>query len=109
MAIRWDKFTVKAQEAVQNASQLAAENGNPEMLPLHLLAALLADKEGVIWPVLEKVGVPAAQLPKVSGSAAQPGVSQALNQALELAFKEAEQFKDDYVSTEHLLLALTRL
>ncbi len=120
MAIRWDKFTVKAQEAVQNASQLAAENGNPEMLPLHLLAALLADKEGVIWPVLEKVGVPAAQLaakaneavaqlPKVSGSAAQPGVSQALNQALDLAFKEAEQFKDEYVSTEHLLLALTRL
>ena len=58
MAIRWDKFTVKSQEAVQNASQLAAENGNPEILPLHLLAVLLADKEGVIPAVLEKIGVP---------------------------------------------------
>ena len=57
MAIRWDKFTVKSQEAVQSASQLAAENGNPEILPLHLLAVLLADKEGVIPAVLEKIGV----------------------------------------------------
>jgi len=82
MAIRWDKFTVKSQEAVQNAAQLASENGNPEILPLHLLAALLADKEGVIPSVLEKVGVPllqldgkaqdaVSQLPKVSGAAAQ--------------------------------------
>ncbi|HET7346177.1 MAG TPA: ATP-dependent chaperone ClpB, partial [Acidobacteriaceae bacterium] len=120
MAIRWDKFTVKSQEAVQNAAQLASENGNPEILPLHLLAALLADKEGVIPSVLEKVGVPllqldgkaqdaVSQLPKVSGSAAQPGASNALNQVFDQAFKEAENFKDDYVSTEHLLLALTGL
>jgi ATP-dependent Clp protease ATP-binding subunit ClpB len=120
MAIRWDKFTVKSQEAVQNAAQLASENGNPEILPLHLLAALLADKEGVIPSVLEKVGVPllqldgkaqdaVSQLPKVSGAAAQPGASNALNQVFDQAFKEAETFKDDYVSTEHLLLALTGL
>ena len=120
MAIRWEKFTVKSQEAVQNASQLAAENGNPEILPLHLLAALLGDKEGVIPSVLDKIGVPVGQLdakakeavnqlPKVSGASAQPGASNALNQVFEAAFKEAEQFKDDYVSTEHLLLALTRL
>jgi ATP-dependent Clp protease ATP-binding subunit ClpB len=119
MAIRWDKFTVKSQEAVQNASQLAAENGNPEILPLHLLAVLLGDKEGVIPAVLEKIGVPVgqleakaqeavAQLPKVSGASAQPGASHALNQVFDQAFKEAEDFKDDYVSTEHLLLALTR-
>ncbi|HEX3984977.1 MAG TPA: ATP-dependent chaperone ClpB [Acidobacteriaceae bacterium] len=119
MAIRWDKFTVKSQEAVQNASQLAAENGNPEILPLHLLAVLLADKEGVIPAVLEKIGVPTdqlesraleavSQLPKVSGASAQPGASNALNQVFDQAFKEAENFKDDYVSTEHLLLALTR-
>ncbi|MGC2496596.1 MAG: ATP-dependent chaperone ClpB [Acidobacteriaceae bacterium] len=119
MAIRWDKFTVKSQEAVQTASHLAAENGNPEILPLHLLAVLLADKEGVIPAVLEKIGVPTdklesraldavSQLPKVSGSAAQPGASNALNQVFDQAFKEAENFKDDYVSTEHLLLALTR-
>jgi len=119
MAIRWDKFTVKSQEAVQNASQLAAENGNPEILPLHLLAVLLADKEGVIPAVLEKIGVPTdqlesraldavSQLPKVSGASAQPGASNGLNQVFDQAFKEAENFKDDYVSTEHLLLALTR-
>jgi ATP-dependent Clp protease ATP-binding subunit ClpB len=108
---------VKSQEAVQAASQLAAENGNPEVLPLHLLAALVEDKDGIIVPVLEKVGVPTAQLrtktqealgklPKVSGSAAQPNVSSALNKVFERGFKEAEQFKDEYVSTEHLLLAL---
>jgi len=56
MAIRWDKFTVKSQEAVQTASQLATENGSPELPPLHLLTALLEDKEGIIVPVLEKVG-----------------------------------------------------
>ncbi len=117
MAIRWEKFTVKSQEAVQAASQLAAENGNPEVLPLHLLSGLIEDRDGIIVPVLEKVGVPTAQLraqiqdalgklPKISGSAAQPGVSAALNKVLERAFKEAEQFKDEYVSTEHLLLAL---
>jgi ATP-dependent Clp protease ATP-binding subunit ClpB len=117
MAIRWEKFTVKSQEAVQAASQLAAEHGNPEILPLHLLAALVEDKEGIIIPVLEKVGVPAAQLrakvqdalaklPKVSGGAAQPGTSAALNKVFEQAFKEAGNFKDEYVSTEHLLLAL---
>ncbi|HUY80712.1 MAG TPA: ATP-dependent chaperone ClpB [Acidobacteriaceae bacterium] len=116
MAIRWEKFTVKSQEAVQAASQLAAEHGNPEILPLHLLAALLADREGIIAPVLEKVGVPVGQLsakveealgklPKVSGGG-QPGASAALNKVFEQAFKEASNFKDEYVSTEHLLLSL---
>jgi ATP-dependent Clp protease ATP-binding subunit ClpB len=116
MAIRWEKFTVKSQEAVQSASQLASEHGNPEVLPLHLLAALLGDREGIIAPVLEKIGVPVAplgakveeslgKLPKVSGGA-QPGASAALNRVFEQAFKEADNFKDEYVSTEHLLLAL---
>ncbi|HXQ37952.1 MAG TPA: Clp protease N-terminal domain-containing protein, partial [Anaerolineales bacterium] len=97
MAIRWEKFTVKSQEAVQAASQLAAENGNPEILPLHLLSALIDDREGIIVPVLEKIGVPATQLrakvqealeklPKVSGGA-QPNASNALNRVLEQAFK----------------------
>ena len=116
MAIRWDKFTVKSQEAVQAANGLAADNGNPELLPLHLLSALLGDHEGVILPVLEKIGVPTAhlagkakdalqKLPKVQGGA-QPGMGQALNRVLDQASKEAENFHDDYVSTEHLLLAL---
>jgi ATP-dependent Clp protease ATP-binding subunit ClpB len=117
MAIRWDRFTLKSQEAVQAASAYASEHGNPEVLPLHLLAALLEDKDGVIVPVLEKVGVPTAllrvraketldKLPKVSGGNAQPGMSQATQRVLEAATKEAENFKDEYVSTEHLLLAL---
>jgi len=120
MAIRWDKFTVKAQEAVQRASQLASEHGNPELQPLHLLAALLEDKEGIVPPVLEKIGIgPQAvlssvyseidKLPKVSGEAAQPTLSNEVNKLLDQAFKEASNFKDEYVSTEHLLLASTNL
>jgi len=121
MAVRWDKLTVKAQEAVQRASSLASEHGNPEVLPLHLLSTLLEDHEGIVPPVLEKLGVgPQAvlnnayadigRLPKVSGEGAnQPGMSPALNQLLERAFKEATNFKDEYVSTEHLLLAITQL
>jgi ATP-dependent Clp protease ATP-binding subunit ClpB len=119
MAIKWDKFTVKSQQALQAAQGHAAENGNPEVLPLHMMAALLEDKEGVVLPVLEKVGVPVQQLlatvnaaieklPKVQGASAQPGMGQALTKVLDGAFKEAETFKDDYVSTEHLLLSLAR-
>ncbi|MGA3105785.1 MAG: ATP-dependent chaperone ClpB [Terriglobales bacterium] len=119
MAIRWDKFTVKAQEAVQRANELASEHGNPEMMPLHLLAALVEDKEGIVAPVLEKIGIgPQAvlsdlykeieKLPKVSGSggAQQPAMSSQINQVLDKSFKEADTFKDEYVSTEHMLLAL---
>jgi ATP-dependent Clp protease ATP-binding subunit ClpB len=120
MAIRWDKFTVKAQEALQRASQLASEHGNPELQPIHLVAALLEDKENIVPPVLEKIGIgPQAvlsdvysqieKLPKVSGQAAQPGLSNEANTLLEQAFKEASNFKDEYVSTEHLLLAITHL
>ncbi len=120
MPIRWDKFTVKAQEAVQRANDLASEHGNPELAPLHLLAALVEDKEGIVTPVLEKIGIgPQAvlsdlykeieKLPKVSGSggAQQPSMSSQVNQVLEKSFKEADAFKDEYVSTEHILLALT--
>src|SRR5277367_1174531 len=118
MAIRWDKFTVKSQEAIQSASTLATEHGNPELLPLHLLSALLEDKDGIIVPVLQKIGVATDQLiakttealgklPKVSGGA-QPGTSNAMQKVLDQAFKEADNFKDEYVSTEHLLLALAK-
>ena len=58
MAIRWDKFTLKSQEAIQKASSLANENGQPEVVPMHLLTALLEDKEGIIVPLLQKVGHP---------------------------------------------------
>ncbi|HEY4381141.1 MAG TPA: ATP-dependent chaperone ClpB, partial [Acidobacteriaceae bacterium] len=117
MAFKWDKLTVKSQEAVQAAASAAAENGNPEVLPMHLLAALLEDREGVVLPVLEGAGVRVqellsganaaiSKLPKVSGGT-QPGMSNALTKVFDRASKEAENFKDDYVSTEHLLLALT--
>jgi ATP-dependent Clp protease ATP-binding subunit ClpB len=120
MAIRWDKFTVKSQQAMQQAQGRATEFGNPEMQPVHLLLALTEDREGVIPAVLEKIGVPMERLehelhaleqklPRVSGTANQPGLSQSLNRALDQAFKEASNFRDEYVSTEHLLLGIAHL
>src|SRR5664279_4200000 len=110
MAIRWDKLTVKAQEAVQRANDLASEHGNPELQPVHILAALLEDREGIVAPLLERVGLPVQsvqsqamaaieRLPKVSGGgAAQASLSNAANQLLENAFKEAANFRDEFVS-----------
>jgi ATP-dependent Clp protease ATP-binding subunit ClpB len=120
MAMRWDKFTLKSQEAVQRAVALANENGQPEVVPMHLLLALVEDKEGIIVPLLQKIGVPAdkllataqqaiAGMPKVSGSASEPGLSSSMQKVLNEASKEASDFKDEYVSTEHLLLALTHI
>jgi ATP-dependent Clp protease ATP-binding subunit ClpB len=119
MAIRWDKLTVKSQEAMQQAIAQASELGNPELQPVHLLLSLIADREGVILPVLEKIGVPVERLeaelhaieeklPRVSGAQGQPGLSNRLNKAVEQAFREAANFKDEYISTEHLLLGLAR-
>src|SRR6202142_2673599 len=121
MPIRWDKFTVKAQESIQRANELASEHGNPEMPPVHLLAALVEDREGIVPPVLEKIGIgPQAvlaeiyqeieKLPKVSGGGAnQATMSSQVNQLLENSFKQADQFKAEYVSPEPLLLAITSL
>jgi ATP-dependent Clp protease ATP-binding subunit ClpB len=118
MAIRWDKLTLKAQEAVQRANDVASEHGNPEVSPAHLLLALAEDREGIVPPILEKIGAnPRAitsearaaveTLPKVSGSGAtQAQVSNELSKVIDQAFKEANNFKDEYVSTEHLLLGL---
>jgi ATP-dependent Clp protease ATP-binding subunit ClpB len=117
MAIRWEKMTVKSEQAMQEAQQHAAELGNPEMQPVHLLLALVEDREGVVPAVLGKIGVPIERLesdlhgieeklPRVSGAAAQPSLSPALNKAVDQAFKEAENFKDEYISTEHLLLGV---
>jgi ATP-dependent Clp protease ATP-binding subunit ClpB len=118
MPFKWEKLTVKSQQAIQAAASLAAENGNPEVLPMHLLAALLEDREGVVLPVLEGAGVRVqqllaganaaiAKLPKVSGSNAQPAMAASMQKVLDRASKEADSFKDDFISTEHLLLALT--
>jgi ATP-dependent Clp protease ATP-binding subunit ClpB len=120
MAIRWEKLTVKSQQAMQQAQERATELGNPEMQPVHLLLALIEDREGVIPAVLEKIGVPTERLesslhaieeklPRVAGASAQPGISQTLNKVVDQAFREAANFKDEYVSTEHLLLGAAHL
>ena len=119
MAVRWEKFTVKAQEAVQAASDLAAEAGHPEVQPVHLLLALLNDREGIVPSVLAKIGAPVEPLrtrlqqvletfPKVTGATHQPQSSAAFLRLLDQSFREAQHFKDEYVSTEHLLLAATQ-
>src|SRR5882672_6416175 len=115
--IRFDKLTLKGQEALQSAQTHAQENNNPQVAPEHLLWALIEQKDGVVLPVLQKLGVNVqtlardmadaiAKLPKVQG---QPELymSPALGRILEDALKEADQFKDEYVSTEHLLIALS--
>ena len=120
MAIRWEKLTVKSQQAMQQAQERAAVLGNPEIQPAHLLLALIEDREGVIPAVLGKIGVPMERLeselhtieeklPRVAGAAAQPGVGQALNKVFDQGFREAANFKDEYVSTEHLLLGVAFL
>ena len=116
MTFQFDKLTLKAQEAVAQAQSMAGEAGRPEIDSLHLLAALVAQREGVVQAVLDKIGVNRDQLasmidselsrlPKVSGGSA-PQPNQGLRQALESAMSESAAMKDDYVSAEHLLLAL---
>src|SRR5215471_5171673 len=114
---RLDRLTQKAQEALQQSQAIAEKNQSQMMFPLHLLIALAEEKEGVVRPVLEKTGVrPDAllseaqrmlgSLPKTGNM--QPGMylAPSLNEVLESAFDEAGRFKDEFVSTEHMLLAL---
>src|SRR5205085_10948842 len=107
-------LTLKGQEALQAAHSHAQEKPNPQVTPEHLLWALIEQKEGIVLPVLQKLGVNLQtiahqladaidKLPKVQGQN-QLQMSPSLNRVLEDAFKEADQFKDEYVSTEHLLL-----
>lgn len=119
MAFRFDKLTLKAQEALAKAQELATDRGNAQIDPLHLLAALLVEQDGIVGPILERIGVNRGQLnriveaelghfARVSGGA-QPQGSQELNRVLEAAQREADAMKDEFVSTEHLLLALTKI
>jgi ATP-dependent Clp protease ATP-binding subunit ClpB len=112
----FDRFTIKAGEAIQAAARAARDAGHPEISGLHLLQALLAQEEGIVRPVLEKAGVhlPAleAQIRERLGhygrveGGSEPGLSRALRGALEAAEKAAKEMGDEYVSTEHLLLGL---
>jgi len=114
--LRFEKLTVKAQEALQDAHEVAARHENQEITPLHLLAALTNQADGVVPPLLARLGIrkealsseverELGRLPKVQGFTDQR-LGRALNDALERAFKEADNFKDEYVSTEHLFLAI---
>ena len=116
MPFRFDKFTIKAQEAVQGAVELAASRGNPQVTPVHLLHALVHEREGIVRPLLEKIGADRghleriveaelSHLPKVSGGA-QPQPDGELVKVFEEATGVAARMKDEFVSTDHLLLAL---
>ncbi len=114
--LRFDKMTVKAQEALQEAQEIAARHENQSVEPVHLLAALVEQQDGVVPPLIARLGIrpelitqdierEIARLPKVQGFA-QQNLSRALNDLLERSFTEATKFKDEYVSTEHLFLAI---
>src|SRR4051812_3827647 len=111
-----ERLTVKAAEAINAAIELARKNGNPVIQDLHLLSALLEQDEGIVVPIIQKLGVNVASLreqiaremdryPKQSD--AQPTPAREFNQVLDRADDEAKKLGDEYVSTEHLLLALS--
>jgi ATP-dependent Clp protease ATP-binding subunit ClpB len=113
--MRLDKFTIKAQEALQSANQRAETLNSSQLEPEHVLDALVVQEDGLVAPLLKKLGVSTESIraeldrhfssqPKVSG--AQISLSPRLDAVFRQAEKEADQFKDEYVSTEHLLLAL---
>jgi ATP-dependent Clp protease ATP-binding subunit ClpB len=117
--MRTDKLTMKSQEALQEAQRLAEGKGNQELQPEHLLWALLGDEEGTATQILRKLGVDRKQLrsdvekeidrlPKVVGATpmGQLYVSSRMKEVIENASREAEHLTDEYVSVEHLLLAL---
>ena len=114
--LRFDKMTVKAQEALQAAEAVAARHENQSIEPVHLLEALIQQPDGVVPPLLARLGIrpelltqdlerEIGRLPKIQGFAQQT-MSRPLNDVLERAFKEADKFKDEYVSTEHFFLAI---
>ena len=118
MAFRFEKLTLKSQEALQKAQSLAQERGHQRLEPIHLLVALLDPEQAVVRALLSQLGVNPAQilraaeqgldcLPKVTGGETTLGPE--LNRVLEAAQAEADRMKDDYVSVEHLLLALTKV
>ncbi len=111
-----DRLTVKASEAVNEAVDLARRTGNPLVYDLHLLLALLTQDEGIVVPVLQKLGVSVAQLRETVGremarypkqSNAQPTLSRELNQVFDRAEADSRELGDEFVSTEHFLLALS--
>ncbi len=115
--MQFDKFTMKSQEAIQEAQREAQSKGHQQIQVEHLLKAMLGQAEGIVPSVFQKMGVDTASItsqleeeiskfPQVSGAGAQIYISPELNQVLEKAFTIAADMKDEYVSLEHLLLAI---
>ena len=116
--MRFDRFTIKAQEALQTAEHLASEAQNPELGVEHLMLALIKQVDGIVTPIFQKLGADTAGItlaleavvqkaPKVQGASSERRIAVALQRVLETALKEATALKDEYVSTEHLLIACT--
>jgi ATP-dependent Clp protease ATP-binding subunit ClpB len=118
--MRYDKFTIKSQEALTDTEALAERKGHQELTPVHLTACLLRQPDGLVRPIMAKAGVAAAllledletemeKLPRISGAGISSYTGVELKKALELAQGEADKMRDEYVSTEHLLLGVLDL
>lgn len=118
--MRMDKFTIKAQEAISEAQNYADKNGHQEITADHLLLALMSQDEGIVKPILQKIGVnPStvksqigavlAKIPRVSGVGGQLYMSATMKSVLDLAWDEAQRLKDEYVSAEHLLIGVSEV
>ena len=116
--MRFDRFTIKAQETLETAQNLATDSQNPELSVEHLMLALIKQTDGIVTPIFQKLGVDLAgitsaietaveKMPKVQGAASEMRIAHALQSVLDAGFKEATALKDAYVSTEHLLIACT--
>ena len=117
MSIRFEKFTLKSQEAVQNAQELAAKANNPQVSSQHLLIALLDDRDGIASAIMSEIGADIPQIKKIAqaaidrmphASGTQVSLTQELQQVLQSAQDLAIQMKDDYVSVEMLVLAMLK-
>ncbi len=115
--IRMDKLTIKAQEALAEALETASSKGHPEITTVHLLHALASQEQGAVASILQRIGVPPAQaaaaaeaamerMPRTSGGGAQPGLGREANKALDAGWAQAQRLKDEYLSTEHMLLGI---
>ncbi|HZI76816.1 MAG TPA: Clp protease N-terminal domain-containing protein, partial [Gemmatimonadales bacterium] len=115
--IRPERLTIKAQEAVRDAGELARARGNPVVNDAHLFSALLSQDEGVVQPLLQKAGLNVTAIrqevereigrfPTQAGGGAEPSLSRELQRVFDRADAEAKKLDDAYVSTEHLLLAM---
>ena len=115
--MRLDRFTIKSQEALNDAQLIAGQRQQQEIAPEHLLIALIRQEGGVVSPILQRIGANAAlikaqteeavaKFPKVYGSGSEPYLSPRLNSVLEAAVKETQAMKDEFTSCEHILIAV---